>query len=130
MPTAHSLAHSPSPDRPRQSISQEERPIVPAAIWLCYLGQRVMRGAALWEGVVFIEAHPEYANARWLQAVMIALEAHGAWRCFKHLPSLHDAPGTATKGSSKSGKVAAAAAAHLAPAADGSPRRSPCGVRA
>lgn len=49
-----------------------------------------MRAAAIWEGIIFLDEHPEFARARALQVVMIALEIHGAWRCFKHLPSIGD----------------------------------------
>lgn len=60
-----------------------EGQIVPSLIWLCYAGQRVMRVAALWKGVIFMDAHPEFAKARYLQVVMIALEIYyGAWGSF------------------------------------------------
>lgn len=52
-----------------------------------------MRAASLWEGIVFLDENPEYARCRALQAVMIALEIHGAWRCFKYLPSMGDVSG-------------------------------------
>jgi hypothetical protein len=100
--------------------------IIPSLIWLCYWGQRVMRAAAIWEGVLFLDEHPEFAKARYLQVVMIALEAHGAWRCWKHLPSLGDTMASkAAKRRQKAAPVAPAAAAATGPAAaSGSPRNS------
>ena len=67
---------------------QMEGLLVPSLICLCYWGQRAMRAAALWQGVVFLREHPEFNHARPLQLVMIALEIHGGWRCFKHVPHL------------------------------------------
>lgn len=127
--------------------------IIPGLIWLCYAGQRAMRGAAIWEGIVFLDENPEFARARALQVVMIALELHGAWRCFKHLPSLGDTAaaaksssrsssgsrnstptkrggggsggGRSRRGSSPTGKQLRVKAARVAPAADGSPNGSP-----
>jgi hypothetical protein len=54
--------------------------VIPALIFLCYAGQRVLRAAAIWEGFVFLGAHPEFASlgTRCLQALMIALEVKGA----------------------------------------------------
>lgn len=131
------------------TYGQMEGHIVPGLIWLCYAGQRAMRAAAIWEGIVFLDENPEYARARALQMVMIALELHGAWRCFKHLPSLGAAAAAASKsrsgrsshstptkrggggcrssrGSSPTGKQLRVKDARVAPAADGSLNGSPC----
>ena len=109
---------------------------MPGLIWLCYAGQRVMRAAAIWEGIVFLDEHPEFARARALQAVMIALETHGAWRCFKHLPSLGDGgsgkgsesgttPAKRGDGGSGSGKPLKGKAPRVVPAGYESPNGSP-----
>lgn len=132
------------------TLGQMEGHIIPGLIWLCYAGQRAMRGAAIWEGIVFLDENPEFARARALQVVMIALELHGAWRCFKHLPSLGETAaaaksssrnstptkrggggsggsggGRSRRGSSPTGKRLRVKAARVAPAADGSPNGSP-----
>lgn len=112
MLTAHAHAHT-------HTRKQMEGYIVPSLIWLCYAGQRAMRAAAIWEGVLFLDEHPEFARARYLQVVMIALEAHGAWRCWKHLPSLGDttASSKAAKRRRGGGSQKAAAAVPAATAA-------------
>jgi hypothetical protein len=107
--------------------------IIPSLIWLCYAGQRAMRGVALWEGILFLNAHPEFSRARPLQVVMVVLEIHGAWRCFKHLPSLGDVSG-GDGGSGKSGSRKKKVAAAVAPVVsalgveDSSSSSSPGGV--
>lgn len=61
---------------------------ISSLICLCFAGQRLLRAAALWEGIPFLASHPEYdsVGARCLQVVMIGLEARGAISGYRFLP--------------------------------------------
>jgi hypothetical protein len=67
---------------------QMEGQVISSLICLCFAGQRLLRAAALWEGIPFLASHPEYdsVGARCLQVVMIGLEAKGAVSGYKFLP--------------------------------------------
>ena len=71
---------------PKQT--QTEGQVISSLICLCFAGQRLLRAAALWEGILFLASHPEYdsVGARCLQVVMIGLEAKGAVSGYKFLP--------------------------------------------